>query len=142
MKVIKTILSLGVILFIGYGFYQWKLTTEVRSYMLVRVGFPQNDLIGVMIKEAPQSVCFDKLDELIDIVLSECSECTIESQECYDELPSSYEGIFENESLAFPYVAIDMEYPERHIMYNLPDGGFNEYCRHMKRSNQNTVCIE
>lgn len=112
------------------------------QYAVAEIRYPNSKIIGVSIRKVPDSICEETLEEIDDLLLESCKDCTLSDKTCYDELPGPYIGIFDNLWIGFPYVAFNAKdkYPERFIMVNMPYHMFSEFCAFIKERYPNAVC--
>lgn len=141
MKYLKIILGLALILFIGHLINTWSLTSEESKYVYIQTAH-QNGLSSISIKKVPSSICEKQLARASKETVSSCENCNVEVRKCLSEVESEFIGIFENKHLSFPYVSIDYKYPERHIIIDLPDDGFDKFCNMMKKKHPKAVCVQ
>lgn len=141
MKFVKLILGLALILFCGHLINTWSLTGEKSNYVHIKIKYP-NDLTSLTIKKVPESKCANQLSSNVEEGMSKCEGCTVETQECLAEVPANLTGIFENETLAFPYVSLDFKYPERHALIGLQEGDFEKFCGFFQKKHETAICVQ
>ncbi len=140
MKYVKMGLVVVLLLLFGYLYNHFSIDSEENHFSLVELKYP-NDMISVTIKRVPASICMNKAEETAEEGLKGCAPCQVLRKECMSELPDEFIGIYENQQIAYPYVAVNVKYPERHIGLNMPEGVFEQLCEHMKQQYSDTLCI-
>lgn len=139
MKLAK-LFSIPILMSLVLTSLQCSSSNEDDKYVLVKIKYA-NNLTSVTIKKVPSDLCTAKLEETATQGLKGCGQCELTQKECLSQMPSEYTGIFENAKISQPYIAIDVKYPERHIMIDPPEGVFNKMCEAMKEKRPSTICV-
>lgn len=141
-KIIQFFLFLFILINMGIFFRDLHEKKAEKVYGMVSLKYPEKPTEIIAIKKTLSSKCEKWLKLRLEDMLKGCKDCEVTNNQCVDELPKNYVGVFEQEDIGVSYIYKPSTYPEVLVLEHFPEQGFGKICQIEKMSFNKAVCIE